>query len=392
MSKNRLSQKLYVISYLEDFSALLVIFAVTRDLAQTHASILKMGLIGGVMALMVGTSCIVFGPLSDRVGRRRFILAGTVLTTIAMIGCLVFRSVEWARLISYWSAGAATGMIYPPLVAWLNQGHAPDPRSRGISRNLIRFCLAWNLGVISGQLAGGWLFAVWRGWPIVLAAVLSTINVLLVLLTGRLPSKPVATTAPPAESPPPQQALGPIFTKMAWISNLGAAFAVSMIMYLFPKLAVSLDVPSEQHGTILALMRIVTIATYFLMHHWSFWQYRVIASLIAQAFAVGGLALLAFARDATALAAGLVCLGVQMGYNYFSSIYYSNTSGGDERRGFASGMHEATLGLGLCAGSVCGGIAGTFAGLRAPYLLAICVIAALSVVQGVVYVRRAWPH
>jgi len=391
MWKNRLSRKLYLISYLEDFSAVLVIFAISRDLAQTGASILKMGMVGGVASLMHALSSLVFGRLSDRIGRRRLILAGTLLMTAAA-ACIALTRIEWAKLIFYWAVGLASGMIYPPVIAWLNQGRQADRESRGISRNLICFCLAWNMGIVSAQFSGGWLFALDRTRPIMLAVILSTINVFIVLLTGRTSSKPVATEAPPRQASGQQQALAATFTRMAWIANLGGAFAMSMMMHLLPKLAVALGVPSQQHGAILASMRIIVVATYFLLHHWGGWQYRFTASLIAQGCAIGGLTLLVFAQSAIGLALGLVGLGVQIGYNYFSSIYYSSTSGGDERRGFASGMHEATLGLGFCAGSFFGGFAGSLAGLRAPYLLAICVILALVAVQALVYVRRAKRH
>ena len=36
----------------------------------------------------------------------------------------------------------------------------PQAAGRQQTRTLILFCLSWNLGVISGNAAGGWLFAI----------------------------------------------------------------------------------------------------------------------------------------------------------------------------------------------------------------------------------------
>jgi hypothetical protein len=57
----------YLIPWLTDFSGMLVIFTVGRDMAETHRSLLQMGLIGAVASLALGASCLVCGRLSDAV-------------------------------------------------------------------------------------------------------------------------------------------------------------------------------------------------------------------------------------------------------------------------------------------------------------------------------------
>ena len=79
---------------------------------------------------------------------------------------------------------------------------------------------------------------------------------------------------------------------------------------------------------------------------------------------------------------GLTGVALLVGYNYFASLYYSSTRGGDEARGAAMGLHEATLAAGMTCGSALGGVLGTYAGPGSPYLLAACVVTVLGFVQG----------
>ena len=383
---------LYTIAYLTDFCAMLLIFATTRALAQADTSLLKMGAIGAVLSVTHAVSSFISGVSSDRIGRRRVILAGMLIMIASLAGALVLKADTWGYYAAYWACAVATGMVFPTLIAWINQGQPADPRSRHISRTIIRFCLAWNLGMIFGQYGGGWLFPWGRHWPIAVGLGLAVVNLCVVLLTGRHHTKPpAAIPTTEHQSHFEEQPIAAAFKRMGWIANLGGAFAVSTILHLFPRLAVSLGVPSGQHGTILALMRASIVATYLLVHHSRFWQYKFYPALIAQALAVGGLAVLSLARSVVALGVGLFAIAILVGYNYFASLYYSSASGGDERRGLASGVHEATFGVGIGAGSLGGGLVGTYAGERAPYVLAIGIITGLAVVQIVYFLRRVVP-
>jgi len=390
MQRTANSRLLYLITWVTDFAAMLLIFTVSRNLAETGAGLLKMGAVGAGISLMHCVSSLVFGRLSDRIGRRGLIFGGQVLMLLSCVGCLALHADRWPYFIAYFTAGVGLGMIYPALIAWLNQGGQPGVGSAHVSRILVRFCLAWNLGMISGQMAGGWLFQFEHRWPIGLAVVLITINLALVLLTDRRSSKPQPASNPLAEPQLRERAISAGFAKMSWIANLGGALSVSMILHLFPKLAVSLNVPSDRHGTMLAVMRLAVIGTYLLMHYSRFWHYRFAIALAAQAAGLAGLACLALAQGMVGLISGLMGVALLVGYNYFAGLYYSTTSRGDEGKGFVSGMHEATLGLGIAAGSMGGGIVGSLAGERTPYVLAICVVVALAVVQIVIYSRQVY--
>ena len=382
---------LYTVTGLSEFSVILLVFTVGRHMADSGVDIFTMGAVGGSMSLVHAVSSFTFGRLSDRIGRWRLIFVGALLTPACVIGCIRLEPNTLPYYASYCALGLGLGMMYPLLIAWLNQGHEADARSRGISSTIIRFALSWNAGLICGQLSGGWLYPLGLHWPMLLSLTLQLANLFLLLLLRGAPSRPGESPVPLKVLDDHQQALASAFAKISWVSIIGSSFCVSMILHLFPKLAVEMKVPSEQHGSILAIMRVTVIATYLTVHHLGFWQYRFWPILTAQGVAVCGLVLLVFAQGPIALAGGLAAVGLLVGHNYFCGLFYSSVSGGEHRRGFASGMHEAMLGLGFAAGSFGGGLVGTWYGNRAPYVLAICAITAMASIQIVYYFVRARP-
>lgn len=384
------SRLLYLIAWCTDFVAALLIFSVSRDLAVRGAGLLQMGLIGGIFSFFYAASSFVSGRLSDRVGSYRLIRIGVLGMMLTLVGSLFIPPTCWGYYASYFFHAVSVGMIFSPLIAALNQGRPANRAMRGISRSLIWFCLAWNLGLICGQTSGGWLFSFGRTYPIGLGLGLMHLNLIFVFLLRRNPASPFPDAEPLDEEDLKQQALGVSFANVAWIGNFGGAFAMSIITHLFPQLAVRLEVPSDQHGTILGIMQMTVVATYLFMHHSHFWHYRFSVSLGTQGFALVGLTILCLAKTTSGLLVGLVCVAVLTGYNYFSSLFYSSVGRSDGRKGFASGMHEATLGLGFAGGAMGGGIIGAFCGERSPYLLAAFVILAMSMIQIVFYFR--WVH
>ena len=185
---------LYVITWLIDFAVMLVVFYVSRGLAESQASLLKMGVIGAVFSFFHAGSSIFFGRLSDRIGRSGIIIGGAVLLTLFAGGCFILDPDRIVYIVIYCSTGLAMGMMYPAMVAWISSSRV-GPRK--ISGGIIRFCIAWNLGMISGQLTGGFLFPVRRTLPLLIAVCLGTAAVVLVFAASRKTS----AGAVPAQAP-----------------------------------------------------------------------------------------------------------------------------------------------------------------------------------------------
>ena len=73
----------------------------------------------------------------------------------------------------------------------------------------------------------------------------------------------------------------------------------------------------------------------------------------------------------------LIGLGISL--SYYSSLYYVVLL--LKKKGKGTGLHESILGSGVVLGPLLGGIAAQSAGLRAPYLLCMALVAAAVLVE-----------
>jgi len=65
----------------------------------------------------------------------------------------------------------------------------------------------------------------------------------------------------------------------------------------------------------------------------------------------------------------------------------STVGSSHERRVLAAGIHEATLAVGMAVGTIVGGVLGTMANRRIPYLLAAAVLLVMIVMQSIAWWR-----
>lgn len=383
---------IFGIPFLTDVAGMLLIFAVGRSLAELGTSLAVLGLIGGGHSLFFSIASVISGSLSDRVGRARLIIPGVVLLIASAAVCAI-QSTGPILYLAYWASAFGIGTIHPATTAWINSRVAASGarHSGAISSNLVRFCIAWNMGVLVAQLAGGRLFVLGASLPYLAAVLAASIDLVIVLLLavrkyGQTDSSQIEGNQEESVGVV-QDPSARLFVHLSRIANLGGAVAVSMMLHLFPDIAVSLDIPADVHGAILSAFRVVTIAIYILLHKTKFWHRRFTSSVSVQIVAIGGLMLIVVSRTPAHLLAGVCAVALLIGYNYFSGIYYGNAGLRDDRRGFATGMHEATLGIGITIGSAGGGVAGAEFGERVPYLLAAGFVFLLLAIQCVYFIR-----
>lgn len=378
---SRLNQLLYLICAVTDFAAFIVVFAVSRGLAEAGVESLYLGIVGAGYAFSAGVGSLLGGLLSHRFDGRVIFVAGAVLANLSIAACgLIDVESAWF-LPGYCFMGVGLGFQYPPLIGWLNQGEDAHANHRGVSRTLILFCVAWNLGMMCGQFTAGWLFEVGAEWAYRVAFLGSLANLALALAAIRWV---VPLSATDKDMPTPEyHALrrAAAYKRLSWVANLGGMFGGSLVIHLLPKLAVLIGVPSDNHGMLLACWRVTVIGTYLLMHYVAFWHYRLGPSLASQLLAAIGLIVIWRADSAVTLLIGLALLGQLVGYNYFSGLFYATAGSPHDSRALAAGLHEATLAGGMAIGTLAGGLAGTLFDPRVPYLLAAAAIVVLVFVQ-----------
>jgi len=384
---------LYALSWLTDFISMLLIFALTRYLAEQDGNLIHLGILGACGSFTFAVAAAVCGHLSDRLGRRRLIALGAIVFAVACGLALHSLAIPLIYLEAA-LAGLATALVFPAVIALLSTSQAPVGTERSSTRPLMLFCLSWNLGVVTGNVSGGWLFYLDAQLPFQLGAILAGCHLLLNLAsrpraTGEaaapLPD-PARASRNPSEEAPPAPVLR-FFAFVGWLANISGAFAMSLIYYVLPQVVTDLGISAPVHGAVVMTARITVVATYLLLHFTTFWRYRIIPGLVAQATAIGGLALLSSANTVPLLTLGVMLVGTMMGYNYFSSIFYSTTGFREGRRGLASGLHEATLTIGFTIGAMGGGLLGSALGVRVPFLVCIATSGIAMLLQLVGYLR-----
>ena len=269
----------------------MVIFAVSRGLAEQQAPQWYLGVVGAGLSFSAGVGSILGGWLAHKWDARKVFLSGAVMMVLSIVACGLGQPTSKWFLPFYWLLGIGIGCLYPPLVGWLNQGEVTHGKTGNVSRTLILYCISWNLGMLCGQLTAGELFAWGATWTYGAALAVGLLNL---FVAGGSTSRPrtcedsrltEATETAPATR---ETALATNFKRVGWIANLGGMFGGSMVVHLLPDLAVNIGVPADRHGQLLAGWRVAIISTYLLLHASHFWHFRFGVSLVSQLLAASG--------------------------------------------------------------------------------------------------------
>ena len=120
-------------------------------LAERQFSLNHISLIVFLYPIVWSISQLKFGPLSDRVGRRKIILYGLFLQSISLF---LFSEVEhlYSAIIAAVLVGLGTGMVYPTLIAFISD--CANANIRAGALGIYRF---WrDLGYAVGALSSGY--------------------------------------------------------------------------------------------------------------------------------------------------------------------------------------------------------------------------------------------
>ncbi len=145
----------------------------------------SLGFLMTVYALAVGVVALITGPISDRYGRRRILVAGTALLTVAL-GLHGLANTYESLLVVRALAGAAGGILSGGAVAYVGDYFPVERRG---------WASGWVMsGLAAGQIAGiplGTMLAKWFGFraPFLAFAAVGSIAFLLIALKLPQPGK-----------------------------------------------------------------------------------------------------------------------------------------------------------------------------------------------------------
>ena len=197
---SQLKLNLYLMCGLTDFASFAMVFAVSRGLAEGRAAPWYLGLVGAGLSFSAAVGSILGGWLASRFDGRMVFVSGAGAVVLSIAACWFgdFRN-AWL-LPGYWLLGIGLGLFYPPLIGWLNQGENPHANRRVVSRTLILFCVAWNVGMMCGQLTAGALFAFGQRW-VYGAALLGALPNLVTSVRSGVSGQAICPNLAPQNSP-----------------------------------------------------------------------------------------------------------------------------------------------------------------------------------------------
>ena len=113
---SRFKLLLYAICVLTDFAAFIVIFAVSRGLAEGKTESWYLGVVGAGLSLSAGIGSILGGWLDHRFDGRTVFIFGAAAIVVSTIACAFGDPANPWTLPGYWLLGLGLGSLYPPLV------------------------------------------------------------------------------------------------------------------------------------------------------------------------------------------------------------------------------------------------------------------------------------
>jgi MFS family permease len=344
---------------------------------QIGSSDLELGIIGSAAAGIYALVVVSAGALSDRLGRKRVIVTGAIVTGIAHLA-MPFCRVPIHLILLMLVLGCGMASFWPVLEAWMSEeGGAEEVR-----KELGAFNVSWSAGGAIGPFIAGFLYTK----SVILAFACAGAGALFVSFLATLHKKPRVPlhpvgggkTAAPAGNDSESVSRSTLYA--AWIANFASWFTISEIRVLFPKLGLDLGMQPWVIGTIMFFLSLALTVMFYVMGVSGRWHNKTAPLLCAQVFLV--ILLLASAIFDSPLAFGIIFSGLGIGYGvtYSYSLYCSVV--GSLNKGAASGRHEMVLGTGALLGPLIGGAAADFFNApRAPYLLAAGLVVAAIIAE-----------
>lgn len=311
--------------------------------------------------------CYIFGSwqggrFAQRVGFLNALKVGFAGMAVGLsLGLLVPGALGQVLALIGWTFPCC--LIWPSLEALVTEGED----YHGTARMVGVYNVTWSAASAVAFFCGGWLWERFgRSGLYGICIALMVVQLLFTLWLAHLAkrfgtgSKNHSTHAAKpdsqrvASSLPPQR-----FLQMAWLANPFAYVAVNTVGAVIPQIATKFQLSPTQSGVFCSLWFFVRSLSFLGLWLWPGWHYRFRWMLGAFIGLLAGFATMMLAVQFWLVLVAQLVFGVSVGLLYYSSLFYSMDVG--EAKGEHGGLHEAAIGVGICAGPAVGAAALTFA-------------------------------
>ena len=349
-------------------------------LIDLEANPIQLGLVGTLASLVHMSMAHLMGGLSDRLGRRRLIIAAPLIFSATCPLMTQVREV-WVILTLSVVNGFCLSIYWPSLQAWI----ADRQTGTGLARDIGSFNMSWTAATLAGPILSGSLYSLHVGLPFLVAAGIAVMLFLLVFTTVHERVLPSTETVERQDRETSHWHRRFLFA--AWVANFASWFMLGNARYQFPKLARELNIPPHIIGLLIGFLGFALFSSFFLLRRTDRWHYRRAFLFSAQALGLVGISLIIVSSQPALFALAFAMIGLCCSVTYYSSLYYAVHL--LKKKGKGSGLHESILGGGAVLGPILGGVSAQYAGLRSPYALCIAVFLAALGVELVLLKKKA---
>ncbi len=350
--------------------------------ADLGASVLVLGMLGGATAAVYTCGCFATGVLVRLLPTRGLTLIGSAVSGTALILLGQAETVQEVFKAACTSA-AGLSIFWVSMETWL--GESGDAKS--LPRRTAAFNVSWCSGLIAGPWLGGILFDRYAQLPFFCAAAaLFTCTLLVSLVVGSRFTNRSRRDDYGLSFDPTELAKSDRLLPVVWLAQFTQWLSVSMIRYIWPKLANDQGFEPAAIGRFLAVVGLAQTITFAIMGIVHFWRFRRYLIYAVQIIAATAIAAMAVTANQTILYAAFAVVGIGTAFIYKSSIYYSLYH--PKNRGFRSSMHEGLLASGALVGPIYAGTLAHLAFLSLPFILMPAIVLTSVIVQGRIYNRK----
>lgn len=251
-------------------------------------------------------------------------------------------------------------LIWPALQALVTADEPPDrvPHMVGV------YNLTWSMSAALAYFTGGPLYGrLGAGLIFIVPGVLFLGQLAgLYWLAARV--RPVAHRADVPESvavavtPPVELTAHPrrsvTFLRLAWLANPLSYVAIYTLLAVMPGVAARLGLTLAQVGMLCSIWMFARLVSFVILWQWTGWHYCFRWLMAGYLFLACSFVAVLLAPSIVMLAMAQVFFGLGAGMAYYSSLFYSMDL--SESKAEHGGLHEAAIGIGMCAGPAVGAL------------------------------------
>jgi len=344
------------------------------------ASPVEIGWLAGTWAFAYTISCITLRPLFGHLPARYLIITSSSLMFACILAMQFVSSLGYVFLF-FALYGVSMSMFWPPLMAWLSDGH----EGKTLGNRFSRYNIMWSFGSILSPYMCGWLAERSARYPLFLGAGIFLITAAFVsgaaIVLPKASSSNSANTEASAKTG--DKSVESTMRFAAWVGLFATFFGFGAILSIFPLAAkTELAIAESTVGLLFLVRALFSAVTFYFIGKTVFWHFRSLPMLGGQIIAVGCFILLCFFN--TTFYTGLLfgVLGIFSAFSYSVSVFHGVTGSADRIKRMS--IHESTLAFGLISGSAAGGMIYEISSMSHVYALSAAVLIAGLAVQVII--------